>query len=130
MAITYTVDRDEKLITEIWTGDVHAADLRAHWTTYLKDPEVLSIRRTLVDVRLAVLHISAYELSVLVGDIVLPALFDKRWKWKTAIVVSDVAQFEVSRKYQAMANLYSKDAIFDTVEQARTWLFGRESLQS
>jgi hypothetical protein len=130
MPITYTVDRDQKLITEIWTGDVHGSDLGAYWTEYLKDPDVLKIRRTLVDLRQAVIHFNAYELSILVGNIVFPVVYDKRWKWKTAIVVGNTAQFKVSRQYQALAKYYSEDAIFDTVEQARNWLSGPESPES
>ena len=127
MPITYTVDHDQKLITEIWTGDIHATDLGAYWTEYLKDPDVLKIIRTLVDVRQAVIQFSAYELSILVGNIVLPVVHDRKWKWKTGIVAGNATQFKASRQYQALAQYYSEDAIFDTVEQARSWLCGPES---
>jgi hypothetical protein len=122
MAITYTVDRDRKLITEIWTGDVHSDDLAAYWRRYLKDRAVLKIRRTLVDIRQAVIHFDALQLTTLINNIVFPVLYDRKWKWKTAIVVRNTAQFKVSQQYQGLAQYYSDDAIFDNVEQARSWL--------
>jgi len=127
MPITYTVDHDRKLITEVWTGDVHGDDLGEYWEHYLQDPEVLKIRRTLVDLRQAVIHFNAYELSVLVGNIVFPVLYDKRLKWKTAIVVGNTEQFKASRQYHALAKVYSDDAIFETIEQASDWLCGPAS---
>ncbi len=130
MPITYTVDRDQQLITEIWTGDIDSPLLGAYWTEYLKDPDVLKIRRTLVDLRQAVIRFNVYELSVLVGNVVLPVVYDKKWIWKTAIVVGNTAQFKVSQEYHALAQYYSEDAIFDTVEKARNWLCGPETPKS
>lgn len=125
MPITYSIDRDQKLITEIWTGDVRSGDLEAYWKHYLSDPDVLAIRRTLVDIRQAVIHFTAYELSVLIGNIVFPVLYDRRLKWKTAVVVGNTAQFKVTQQYQALADVYSDDAIFDCTEKARDWLLLR-----
>ena len=101
MPITYTVDRDQKLITEIWTGDVHANDLEAYWIQYLKDPDVMAIRRTIVDMRRAVIHFHGSQLAALVDSIVLPALQGRNWK--TALVVENPIHFGVSRQYQAFA---------------------------
>ena len=130
MPITYTIDHDQKLITEIWTGDVEGGDLEAYWKHYLKDPDVLKIRCTLVDIRQARIRFNAHQLSILVGNIVFPVLYDRNLKWKTAIVVGNTAQFRVSREYHALAKHYSDDSIFDTVEGARAWLCGPESPKS
>lgn len=51
MPISYSVDHQKGLITETWTGDIAATDLAAYWRDYLADPDVLAIRRTLVDLR-------------------------------------------------------------------------------
>ena len=120
MPITYTIDREKKLILETWTGEVSASDLAEYWKRYLGDTEVLPLRRTVVDMREAVIRFTGWEMDRLIKDIVLPALEGR--DWKTAIVVKEPTQFGVSRQYQVFAQRYSKDSIFSTVEEARTWL--------
>ena len=122
MPITYQIDRGQKLITEVWTGEIKAADLAAHWKHYLADPDVLAIRRTIVDLRQAVILFKGSDLDLLVQTIVQPILAGR--DWKTAIVVEKPVQFGISRQYQVFAERYSKDAIFRSVEEARNWLCG------
>jgi hypothetical protein len=120
MPIIYTIDQEEKLITEVWTGEVNAEDLAAYWKRYLKDPDVLAIRRTIVDLRQANMLFTGAELDGLIQSIVLPALQGR--DWKTALVVESPLQRGVSRQYQHFAHYYSKDAIFHNLEDARNWL--------
>ena len=120
MPITYAIDREAKRIYETWTGEVHAADLAAHWKKYLADPAVLEIRRTIVDLRAAVIGFRGTDFDGLIRTIVLPALKDR--KWATAIVVSQPVQFGVSRQYQAFAERYSQDSIFATLAEAEAWI--------
>ncbi len=120
MPITYTIDRAEKLITEVWTDEIQAGDLEAYWKRYLEDPEVLEIRRTIVDLREAKILFKGSDLDVLIKCIVLPAL--KGRDWKTAIVVGSSLQLGLSRQYHVFADRYSNDAIFRTMEDARNWL--------
>src|SRR5690349_5018587 len=115
MPITYTIDREKNLIYETWTGEVRAADLAAYWKAYLADPEVMEIRRTVVDLRASVLGFRGNDLEHLIRTIVLPALKDR--KWRSALVVGGPAQFGVSRQYQVYAGLYSKDAIFSSMAE-------------
>jgi hypothetical protein len=120
MPITYTIDREEKLITEVWTGEIQAEYLEAYWRQYLKDPEVLAIRRTIVDLRRADMLFTGEDLDGLIQSVVLPAL--KGRDWKTALVVESSSQYGVSRQYQHFAHYYSKDSIFHNMEDARNWL--------
>ena len=122
MPITYTIDREKNLITEVWTGKINAECLGAYWKRYLEDPHVLAIRRTLVDLRQADIFIMGSDLNDLIQSIVLPVL--KGRDWKTAIVVEKPVQYGTSRQYQVFAHLYSKDAIFYDIEEARNWLVG------
>lgn len=122
MPITYSIDRDRKLINEVWTGEIRATDLAEYWKRYLEDPEVLAIRRTLVDLRLAVILFKGSEMDALIQSIVLPLLAGR--DWKTAIVVDMPLQQGISRQYQIFAERYSKDAIFRNMEEARNWLSG------
>jgi hypothetical protein len=56
----------------------------------------------------------------LIQSIVHPILAGK--DWKTAIVVEKPIQFGIGRQYQVFAGRYSKDAIFRSIEEARSWL--------
>ena len=120
MPIAYSIDRENGCIIETWTGDITARNLTAHWRRYLNDPDVLALRRTLVDLRHCRIMFSATELSQLVGRIVLPALHGMNWR--TAIVLGDPNHFEMSRQYHIVAESYSQDSIFSTPEAALAWL--------
>ncbi len=122
MPISYSIDRQKNFITEIWTGDIAARDLATHWRTYLADPAVIAIRRTLVDLRQSRILFTGAELSALVHGLVIPTL--KGADWKTAIVVDGTVQFGVSRQYQVFAETYSRDSIFTDPDEALEWLLG------
>jgi len=118
--IAYSIDREDGCIIETWTGDVTARELMTHWRRYLADPEVLALRRTLVDLRHCRILFTPAELSELVSRLVLPALHGMNWR--TAIVLGDPAHFEMSRQYHAFAASYSQDSVFSTPEAALAWL--------
>ena len=120
MPITYTISADKTLIHEVWMGDVSAKDLKEYWTTYLQDPDVLAIRRTLVDLRGANTQFTGRQLAELISSIVVPALNGR--DWISAFLVGESVQFGVSRQYQVFAELYSRDSIFDDPEKAENWL--------
>lgn len=118
--ISYSIDPVQGVIFEVWHGDVTALDLGTYWRRYLEDPQVLAIRRTLVDLRGANLMFTGKELESLVSSIVIPTL--KGLDWTTALVVGRPDQFGVSRQYQVFAEWYSKDCIFFDRESALQWL--------
>jgi len=120
MGITYSIDDDEGIIRETWTGNVSAQELGAYWARYLADPRVLSIRKTLVDLRDSTPTFSGQQLSSLIQTVVDPVL--KGRDWKTAIVVAQPLQFGVSRQYQVFAQHYSHDSIFSDPTTALAWL--------
>jgi hypothetical protein len=66
-------------------------------------------------------------MDYLIQSIVHPILAGK--DWKTAIVVESPLQFGFSRQYQAFADHYSKDAIFRSLEEARSWLCALDSMK-
>lgn len=120
MPIHYCINHDDGLIEETWSGAVNAADLRAYWQTYLADPEVLQLRKTLVDLRRAKIEFLGHELDTLIASLVLPVLGDR--EWKTALVVNNPVHYGVSRQYQVFAERYSQDAIFHHPDAAKAWL--------
>ena len=121
MPITYRVDREKWLIFESWVGVVGADDLAAYWTQYLTDADVLKIRRTIVDLRGAIITFNGDDLRFLVDSLVRPKL--SNLKWKTAIVVTGGSvEFGVSRQYQVFAGHYSTDSIFENLEDADNWI--------
>ena len=120
MPISYSIDRDHRCIHETWTGIITAKDLADYWRRILTDPVVMVIRRTIVDLRSSRILFSGEQLAELVESIVLPLLNGKNWR--TAIVVGDLTQYEVSRQYHVLAESYSRDSVFSTREAALSWL--------
>ena len=95
MPITYTIDHNQKLIMEVWTGEIQAVDLAEYWKRYLGDPDVLAIRRTIADLRQAVILFQwiGYE-GYLIKSIVQPILAGR--DWKTAIVIEKPSQLGIT----------------------------------
>jgi len=120
MPISYSIDLEKNVIFEVWTGDIAATDLELYWTKYLEDTQVLSIRRTLVDLRTANILFRGELFADLIAKIVQPVLAGK--DWKTAIVVERPVQFGVSRQYQVFAETFSRDSIFHDYDEALEWL--------
>lgn len=120
MPISYSIDAQLGIILETWVGDVSASDLAEYWRHYLADPEVLSLRRTLVDLRQANPTFTGRELADLISGIVDPILQGR--DWKTAIIIDKPIQFGISRQYHAFAEHYSRDAIFSDPAAALQWL--------
>ena len=120
MPIEYRIEPESRVIIETWSGAVSISDLDAYWRDYLADPEVLSLRRTVVDLRAATIAFTGPELLALVQRRVMPVLGDRTWT--TAIVVERPVQFGVGRQYQAFAGQYSQDAIFNDIAAATSWV--------
>lgn len=68
------------LIIEVWSGDVSKTDLQQHWTSHLRAPKVMAIRRTVVELRQATITFIGTELSELVDSVVVPVLLGKDWR--------------------------------------------------
>jgi len=120
MPISYSIDHQNRVIVETWTGDVDANVLGDYWRRMLADPDAQAIRRTLVDLRHCTVQFTGSELSDLVRSIAEPSL--KGTQWKTAIIVDQPVQFGVSRQYHAFAESFSNDAIFEDRAAALAWL--------
>lgn len=120
MPISYSIDTEQGIIVEVWVGDISAQELGDYWRRYLADPQVLSLRTTLVDLRQAMPRFSGTEMANLIRTIVDPVL--KGRSWRTAVVVAEPLQFGVTRQYQVFAKHYSRDAIFTDRESALRWL--------
>ncbi len=125
MPINYSIDHDTRVIFETWTGEVTAAALGEYWTRYMADPDVMDIRRTLVDLRECTILFKGSDLSNLIETIVTPRL--KGRNWRTALVTGDPVQFGISRQYHVFAERYSHDSIFQDPASALTWLFKDEA---
>jgi hypothetical protein len=120
MTIEYTIDHERKVILETWLGTTTASELASYWRRILVDPEVLAIRRTLVDLRGASIEFTGLELASMVESIVIPMLGGKTWR--SALLIEKPVQFGTSRQYQVFAENYSQDAIFHDPEAAMRWL--------
>jgi len=120
MPISYSIDRENRCIHETWTGMITAADLGDYWRRYLADPVVMVIRRTIVDLRPCRILFSGEQLAELVESIVVPLLDGE--SWRTAIVIGDPMQNEITRQYHVLAESYSRDSVFQTPEAAMEWM--------
>ena len=120
MPISYTIDRTAGIIEETWTGTVSANVLARYWKQYMADPEVLRIRRTLVDLRQCRITFSGTELSELLNTIVVPKLAGR--DWTSTILVADPVQFGISRQYNVYADRFSNDQTFHDRDAALKWL--------
>lgn len=128
MPISYSIDEVNGVIHEVWTGDVYANDLAAYWKDYLQDPRVLELRKTLVDMRLALPHFTGTELSDLINSIAVPLM--GRLTWKSALLVAHPHQYGVTRQYHVFAEIYSRDAIFHDRDEALSWLMDDKELST
>lgn len=118
--ISYSIDRSLGVILEVWRGRVTAKDLQAYWQAYLADPEVMALRKTLVDLRDAEILFTGEELRSLVASVAIPMIGGR--DWKSALLVAKPVQFGVSRQYHVYADSYSQDSIFYDREEALQWL--------
>lgn len=120
MPISYTLDLDQQLLLETWTGLVTANEVRHHWQAAIADRKARTLRRTLADLRGCQIGFSAEELHAAVTELLLPAMQHR--DWVTAMLVTSKEQFRVSAAYQSVAILYSLDSIFIDPKAARAWL--------
>jgi hypothetical protein len=128
MTITYEIQHADNVIAETWQGDITIDQLRAYWREILSDPEVMKIRRTLVDVRFASIGFSDAEFDRAVSDVVFPALEGR--DWITAIVVNTSRQLQLGSRYHSYAARYSSDVIFSSVDDAKRWLLKQHRASS
>ena len=121
--ITYAIDHERRVIFATWSGEVHREDVERHWLALMADPLAFSLRRSVADLRGAQLTFRGVEFAHLIQTIALPALAGRRWH--TAVVADKPLQFGITRQYQALAEAYSRDAIFDNPEDALKWLLAQ-----
>ena len=120
MTITFDIQPADKLIVETWQGEITIDQLRAYWSEILRDEAVMTIRRTLVDIRAATIAFSDEEFDRAVSEVVFPALAGR--DWITAIVVNTSRQLQLGSRYHSYAARYSSDVIFSSLDDAKRWL--------
>lgn len=122
MSITYAVDEALGVVREVWVGEIHPEEVRAHWARMLTDPAALAVRRSFSDLREARFRFTGAELDELIRAEILPRLGDGGWR--SAMVVSRPAQLGVSRQFQVFASTFSRDSVFYDLDEALAWLLG------
>ena len=123
MPITYTVDSDRAIIFEHWSGTVSANELGTYWKHILSDPEVMAIRRTVVDLREATIGFMGWDLEQLIDSVVTPVM--KGRTWVTALITGHPVQVGISNQYSVFASHYSKEAIFADPDAAAAWVLAQ-----
>ncbi len=120
MPITYHNDPVQRVVFETWSGDVHAYDMRAHFTRVLQDPVSVSIRRSLGDARQAVPQTTAEEIDLIVQEVVLPGLNGR--PWVSAAVVASALHLRLAHRYKLAQNLHEVALFSDPDAALRWWL--------
>jgi hypothetical protein len=123
MPITYYNDIDRRIVFEAWSGEIHASDMREHFTRLLQDPVSISIRRSIGDARQAVPHVTAEDVEQIIEEVVLPGLNGR--SWVSAAVVATSLHLRLARRYQVAQNL-NEVAVFSDFDAALSWLLRQE----
>jgi hypothetical protein len=120
MPIKYSIDSALGIVRETWIGVVSAADLEGHWRAMLNDPEVMRLRRTLVDLRPSRPGFSHTQMVEVIRNLIEPALAGR--DLRTAVVAFGPNQVGLSERYHMCAKTYSCDATFAEPSAAVEWL--------
>jgi len=124
--ITYHADIEKRVVFETWTGAINVPELRSHWEVCLTDPDVLAIKRTLVDLRECEILFSGAEWvnqleRFVLGNPVVPG-------WLTAIIVNKSYIHGVARQFLTYTSGVLTGEIFNSSDAALAWLENRPQL--
>ena len=118
--ISYHVDAERRIIFEIWAGAIGVVELREHWAVFLADPEVLAVKRTMVDLRRCDIRFTGVEWMEELERFVIrdPVVSG----WITAIVAERSYIYGVARQFLLYTDNIINGQIFESVEPALIWL--------
>lgn len=124
MSIRYEVHLLDGIIRETWSGEITIEQVRSHWGKLLQDDACLVIAKTLADLRLATLLFSDQDLLQAIQDIGRPQVGGHAWA--TALVVRRSSQLRMASRYQGLAIMSRRSAIFSQMEEAERWLLKQD----
>src|ERR1700716_1419196 len=120
MAITYTISREDRLITSFATGIVRASDLHGLIKSILSDPSFVPGLRGLFDARYAEPDITVMQIAEVAGEV---RELQKKGLGRLAVVAESQTTFRVAKTFSIIARAIGIDVdVFKELAPAQSWL--------
>ena len=120
MAITYTISRDNGLITSFATGIVRADDLHGLIKSILADPGFVPRLRGLFDARYAEPDITVMQIAEVASEV---RELQKRGLGRLAVVAESQTTYRVAKTFSIIARAIGIDVdVFKELAPAQSWL--------
>jgi hypothetical protein len=120
MALTYTISRDDGLITSFATGIIRADDLHGLIKSILADPGFVPGIRGLFDARYAEPDITVMQIAEVAGEV---RELQKRGLGRLAVVAESQTTYRVAKTFSIIARAIGIDVdVFKELDPGRAWL--------
>ncbi|HEY8851533.1 MAG TPA: hypothetical protein VIM36_05075 [Gemmatimonadaceae bacterium] len=120
MAITYTISREDQLITSFATGLISADDLHGLIKSILADPGFVPGLRGLFDARYADPDITVMQVAEVAGEV---RELQKRGFGRLAVVAESQTTYRVAKTFSIIARAIGIDVdVFEELAPAQSWL--------
>jgi hypothetical protein len=120
MAITYTISRQDLLITAFATGIIRADELHGLIKSLLADPAFVAGLRGLYDSRYAEPDITVMQLAEVAGEV---RELQNRGLERLAIVAQSQTTYRVAKTFSIIARAIGINVdVFRELDAARAWL--------
>jgi hypothetical protein len=120
MAITYTISRQDLLITAFATGIIRADELHGLIKSLLADPDFVGGLRGLYDSRYAEPDITIMQLAEVAGEV---RKLQNRGLERLALVAQSQTTYRVAKTFSVIARAIGINVdVFRELDPARAWL--------
>jgi hypothetical protein len=120
MAITYTISREDRLITSFATGIIQVDDLHGLIKSILSDPGFVPGLRGLFDARYAEPDITVMQIAEVAGEV---RELQKRGLGRLAVVAESQTTYRVAKTFSIIARAIGIDVdVFKELAPAQSWL--------
>ena len=120
MAITYTISREDRLITSFATGIIRADDLHGLIESIDADPRFVPGLRGLFDARYAEPDITVMQIAEVAGEV---RELQKKGLGRLAVVAESQTTYRVAKTFSIIARAIGIDVdVFMELAPAQSWL--------
>jgi hypothetical protein len=120
MAITYTISREDRVITSFATGIIRADDLHGLVKSILSDAAFVPGLRGLFDARYAEPEITVMQIAEVAGEV---RELQKRGLGRLAVVAESQTTYRVAKTFSIIARAIGIDVdVFKELAAAQSWL--------
>jgi hypothetical protein len=120
MAITYSISREDRVITSFATGIIRADDLHGLIKSILSDAAFVPGLRGLFDARYAEPEITVMQIAEVAGEV---RELQKRGLGRLAVVAESQTTYRVAKTFSIIARAIGIDVdVFKELAAAQSWL--------